>query len=66
MADGQCNLQNFPELIIALNNVDGSWNRFVEEFDIMVEWKTLDLDTKMVTQGTGSQAREMEVNRFTD
>ena len=66
MADGQCNLQNFPELIIALNNVDGSWNRFVEEFDIMVEWKTLDLDTKMVTQGTGSQAGEMEVNRFTD
>ena len=31
----------------------------------MVKWKILDLDTKMVTQGTDFQAREMEVNRFT-
>ena len=53
MADGQGNLSNFPELIIAPDDVSGPWNRFVEKFDIMVEWKTLDLGTKIVTQGTG-------------
>ena len=66
MADGQGNLSNFPELIIAPDDVSGSWNQFVEEFSIMVEWKTLDLGSKMVTQGTGSRAREVEVDRFTD
>ena len=48
MADGQGNLSNFPELIIAPDDVSGSWNQFVEKFSIMVKWKTLDLGTKMV------------------
>ena len=36
MADDQGNLSNFPELIIAPDDVSGSWSRFVEKFDIMV------------------------------
>ena len=58
MADSQGNLSNFPELIIAPDDFSGSWNQFVEEFSIMVEWKSLDLGTKMVTQGTGSNAKK--------
>ena len=66
MADGQGNLSNFPELIIAPDDVGGLWNQFAEEFSIMVEWKTLALGTQMVTQGTGFYVREVEVKRFTD
>ena len=44
----------YPELVIAPDDVSGSWNRFVEEFGIMVKWKTLDAGTKMATQGTGA------------
>ena len=66
MANNQGNLSIFPELVIGPDDVSESWNRFREEFDIMVEWKTLDVGTKTVTQGTGSQAREVEVDRFTD
>ena len=66
MADGQGKLSNFPKLIIAPDDVSGSWNQFVEEFSIMVEWKTLALGTQMVTQGTGFHVREVEVKRFTD
>ena len=49
MADGQGNLSIFLEVVIAPDDVSGLWNQFVEEFDIMVEWKTLDARTKMVT-----------------
>ena len=66
MAGGQGNLSIFLELVIAPDDVSSMWNWFLEEFDIMVEWKPLDLGTKIVTQGTGSQIRKVEVNRFTD
>ena len=66
MADGQGNLSIFPEFVMAPDDVSGLWTLLVEEFDNMVEWKTLDAGTNIVTQGTGTQAREVEVNRFTD
>ena len=46
MADGQGNLSIFPELVIVPDNASGSWNRFVEKFNIMVKWKTLFVKTQ--------------------
>ena len=66
MADGQGTLSIFSELVIAPDDVSGQWNRFIKQFDIMVEWKNLDAGTKMVTHGTGAQARGVVVDRFTD
>ena len=36
MADSLGNLSGFPGLIIAPDEINGLWNRFMTEFDIMV------------------------------
>ena len=46
MDDNQGNLSIFPELVIVPDNASGSWNRFVEKFNIMVKWKTLFVKTQ--------------------
>ena len=56
----------FPQLIVDASNVSGSFNAWLDEFNISMEFKSIEMGTREVTVGSGSTAERRIVSNFSD